>query len=592
MQSASRPGFHDQCVLYTDGFCHMSINHVNFELDILGNLPGNRLLILARSPIGRAQIVDSFLSELWEDFKPLSDYLWNRRTKYSTSKEYGSRLFDLLFQQNIRLIYYESLRFAKSQGKRLRIILDVQDAQFAGIPWELMYDDRNREYLCLSLNTQLVRYLECPHPFRVKDVKLPLRILGVSASPVDFEWIDAARERQAIEEAIEQHNLDSQKLELTWLEGASRQELQQAIQLGKWHIFHFVGHSAFDDEEDEGMIILKDNTGRGEVLTAIELSRLLADSQDLCLAIFTGCQSAIGKKDLHSGLASALVRRGVPSAIAMQSEITDNTAIAFAQSFYTSLARHLSIDDAVAEARKAVSLLERNSVDWATPMLMTHSPNADIWNINVQKSEERIEMNRPIRILFLAANPKGTDQLRLDEEVREIDEALLQKAEFRDKFELKQQWAVRVSDLQAHLLRFQPDIVHFSGHGSAESEIILEDNSGNSKAVSDRALSQLFSVLKDNIRCVVLNACYSASQAQAIAEHIDCVIGMSNAIGDMAAISFAKSFYQALGYGRTIDTAFKLGVSQIDLEGLNEQDTPQLLSLNSDPEKMVFVVNV
>ena len=195
-----------------------------------------------------------------------------------------------------------------------------------------------------------------------------------------------------------------------------------------------------------------------------------------------------------------------------------------------------------------------------------------------------------VKILFLAANPKGTEPLRLDQEVREIDEALLQKAEFRDKFELKQQWAVRVSDLQAHLLRFQPDIVHFSGHGSSEGKIVLEDNNGNIRTVSEDALSQLFSLLKDNIRCVVLNACYSASQAQAISEHIDCVIGMSKAIGDTAAISFAKSFYQALGFGRSIDTAFKLGVSQIDLEGLNEQDTPKLLSPNIDPQKMVFVV--
>src|SRR5262249_23581093 len=151
--------------------------------------------------------------------------------------------------------------------------------------------------------------------------------------------------------------------------------------------------------------------------------------------------------------------------------------------------------------------------------------------------------------------PRDTDQLRLDQEMRAIDEALLQKAEFRDKFDIKQQWAVRVSDLQGHLLRYKPDIVHFSGHGSASGEIVLEDALGNSKSVSKRALSQLFAALKGNIRCVVLNACYTEQQAQAIAEHIDCVIGMSKAVGDSAAIHFSASFYQALGYGRDIDTA-------------------------------------
>jgi hypothetical protein len=193
-----------------------------------------------------------------------------------------------------------------------------------------------------------------------------------------------------------------------------------------------------------------------------------------------------------------------------------------------------------------------------------------------------------IKILFLAANPTDTLRLRLDEESRAIDLALHQ-TEFGSRFEIKQHWAVRVTDIQSYLLRYKPAIVHFSGHGSASSEIILEDSSGSSRFISPRALSQLFSILKDNIRCVVLNACYSEQQALAIAEHIDCVIGMSKAIGDKAAISFAASFYQALGYGRDVKTAFDLGRVQIDLEGLNEQDTPKLLAMKISPSNISFV---
>lgn len=195
-----------------------------------------------------------------------------------------------------------------------------------------------------------------------------------------------------------------------------------------------------------------------------------------------------------------------------------------------------------------------------------------------------------IKILFLAANPTDTTRLRLGEESRAIDQALRQ-AEFRDKFDIEQHWAVRAADLQGYLLRHQPHIVHFSGHGGPSSEIILEDNAGNSHPVSVRALSTLFSVLKDNVRCVVLNACFSEQQARAIAQHIDCVIGMSTAIGDAAAISFATAFYQALGYGRDVKTAFDLGCVQIDLANLEEQDTPQLLTVKADPSKIQFVRN-
>ena len=193
-----------------------------------------------------------------------------------------------------------------------------------------------------------------------------------------------------------------------------------------------------------------------------------------------------------------------------------------------------------------------------------------------------------IKILFLTANPADRDHLRLNTEMRDIDLALQQTA-FRDRFDLKQHWAVQVTDLQHCLLRHQPDIVHFSGHGNVSSEIILEDDSGNSRPVSVRALSKLFSVLKDNIKCVVLNACYSEQQAQAIAQSIDCVIGMSKAIGDDAAIGFATAFYRALGFGRDVKTAFELGCVQIDLEGLDEQDTPKLLALKIPPENTFFI---
>lgn len=191
------------------------------------------------------------------------------------------------------------------------------------------------------------------------------------------------------------------------------------------------------------------------------------------------------------------------------------------------------------------------------------------------------EPQRPIRILFLAANPTDTPSLRLDEEVRAIDSAL-RSAEYRDRFDIKQHWAVRVIDIQGLLLRHKPDIVHFSGHGSGSGGIILQNEAGQSQPVPVRALSRLFAVLKDNVRCVVLNACYSAEQAAAIAEHIDCVIGMSSAIGDDAAISFAAAFYQGLGYGCNLKTAFELGCVQIDLENLDEQDTPKLMLKKPD----------
>jgi len=193
-----------------------------------------------------------------------------------------------------------------------------------------------------------------------------------------------------------------------------------------------------------------------------------------------------------------------------------------------------------------------------------------------------------VKILFLAANPADTPMLRLDQEVRAMDEALRQ-AEYRERFEIIQHWAVRVSDLQSCLLRHTPDIVHFSGHGSGVNEIVLEDAQGQAQIVLAVALSKMFGLFKEHLRCVVLNACYTSEQAQAIGEHIDCVIGMSKAIKDQASLNFSAAFYQALGYGRDVQSAFELGCVQIDLQGLAEGDTPQLLALHRDPRTIYFI---
>jgi hypothetical protein len=185
------------------------------------------------------------------------------------------------------------------------------------------------------------------------------------------------------------------------------------------------------------------------------------------------------------------------------------------------------------------------------------------------------------RILFLAANPEGTPPARLDEEIRTIEEQIL-LSNMRDLFDVKQQWALRTNDLQRVLMQHKPEIVHFAGLGTASGEIILEDKFGRSLPVSANTIGVLFSILKDNVRCVVINACYAETQAQAIAEHVDCVIGMSRSVGGRAAICFAAAFYQALGFGRTVKTAFDLAVNALHLEGLVPDGSPVLLSKAHD----------
>jgi hypothetical protein len=189
-----------------------------------------------------------------------------------------------------------------------------------------------------------------------------------------------------------------------------------------------------------------------------------------------------------------------------------------------------------------------------------------------------------IKILFLASNPENTVSLKLDEEIRLITQKI-QASEFRDNLLLKSIWAVRPDDLMQALNEYKPHIVHFSGHGNKQGEIVLMDENRQAKVVSNESLKMLFKTLNDNVRLVVLNACYSQKQAEAIAEVIDCVVGMNKAVSDQAAIVFAASFYRAIGFGCSVSVAVEQSKVALSLEGMQEFETLKLLvkpSANAD----------
>lgn len=177
-------------------------------------------------------------------------------------------------------------------------------------------------------------------------------------------------------------------------------------------------------------------------------------------------------------------------------------------------------------------------------------------------------------ILVLASSPTNEARLRLDKEVREIDEGL-RRSQHREKFTLQQRWAVRPDDLRRALLDFNPQIVHFCGHGSGTDGLVLEDDAGKVQLVQTDALVNLFKRFATReLECILLNACYSEIQADALAEHIDYVVGMSSKIGDDAAIKFAVGFYDELGAGWSYEDAYQGGCDAIALQGIPEEHTP------------------
>ena len=191
----------------------------------------------------------------------------------------------------------------------------------------------------------------------------------------------------------------------------------------------------------------------------------------------------------------------------------------------------------------------------------------------VDEYDDRLDMDPDgkITILFLSASPSDETHLRVDQEFREIQEQL-QRAKRRDKFRLEIRPAARPRDISQAILDVEPNIVHFSGHGSKTGDLCFENLTGKSQPVPPQALSSLFELCADQVSCVLLNACYSKIQAEAISQHIPFVIGMNDSIRDDTAITFSTGFYKALGAGKPVDSAFKWALTEIELENISGKD--------------------
>ena len=167
-------------------------------------------------------------------------------------------------------------------------------------------------------------------------------------------------------------------------------------------------------------------------------------------------------------------------------------------------------------------------------------------------------------ILFLAANPSGTDRLALDREARAI-QAELERSCHRDRFEFETRWAAEPLDLLRELRKLKPTVVHFSGHGGQHG-LCFHGLDGRPQVVSTAALETAFGAAGSSVKLVVLNACYTEPHADALLAHVGCVVGTNGLLPDTAARSFAVGFYGGLGERESVAAAYKQGCAAISLE--------------------------
>jgi hypothetical protein len=200
-----------------------------------------------------------------------------------------------------------------------------------------------------------------------------------------------------------------------------------------------------------------------------------------------------------------------------------------------------------------------------------------------------------VKVLFFAADPLSRPpdgrepRLLLDEDVREI-RVKVRAAEHRDALDFDYRLATRPDDLLQGLNETRPQLVHFSGHGGSQGLMLMDPHGQHAHCVDAVALSQLFRAFRGDIRLVVLNACLSLRQAEAIADVVGCAIGTPGAISDAAAITFGAAFYRAVAFGHSVKAAFDQACTALALSHFTERDCPRLVARRDvDPARIVLV---
>jgi WD40 repeat protein len=290
----------------------------------------------------------------------------------------GDRLYRAIFTGGTRDRLAASLASVDQgyqDGLRIRFRFEKDASDLAGLPWETLYDADSSQFLGLGERSPILRYLSLPHPRPALRIAPPLAVLVVLSSPEGLPPLDIEGEWQGIQAALA-GLVRNGKLVLEPLAEPSLESLRNRLENGKpVHILHFAGHGTFDTTGQAGSVMLETKPVSGE-----QLGVILRNHPSLRLVFLNTCQGATPSEgSVFTGVAQALVRQGVPAAVAMQAPISDDAAIALADRFYVAVASGLPVDVALTRAR--VALRSAGDPGWAIPVLFSRSLDNRLFDI-------------------------------------------------------------------------------------------------------------------------------------------------------------------------------------------------------------------
>ena len=167
-----------------------------------------------------------------------------------------------------------------------------------------------------------------------------------------------------------------------------------------------------------------------------------------------------------------------------------------------------------------------------------------------------------VNISFLMANPIDQPKLELAREVDSV-RSHLQEIGASHRARLTVIEKVSTELLPSLLIDGVPKVLHFSGHGSIDSGVYLEQADGSSSVASVSFVKSIICEAGKSIGGVLLNCCYSDQIVDELSKYVDWIIGMQHAVSDDVAIDFARTFYGSLVLTKSAKSAFSISSASV-----------------------------
>lgn len=298
----------------------------------------------------------------------------------SEAGELGELLFDILFDERLRHDFFEFHEQTRKDKRILRVELDVDERalpEIAALPWEFLRIASDSDYGTVTLSTapDMVfsrrRASWKPAPSFQPEPLEYLRIVLAVAAPQDigpgrFDQVKSAIEELARVEPVELAG---------FIEHADRKKIDEALRKKKPHIFHFIGHGKFDPGESGGRLALEDFAGYAQWVKAENFAELFNTHRPGVLVLQSCETAAMDAAVPFSSIAARMVEQNIPVVAAMQYAVSNSTAGVFSKAFYQRIAENASVDTAVQEGRRSVSMYASGNSgrDFATPVIFTRT---------------------------------------------------------------------------------------------------------------------------------------------------------------------------------------------------------------------------